>query len=66
MTHAPASIFHPELEDLTENERAWIGFLRLITQDTDPAPTLARVQALRCVFTTPRSSGEDNVRKAPG
>jgi hypothetical protein len=40
----------PSLEDITENERAWVGFLRLITQDTDPAPTLAGVQALRCVF----------------
>ena len=66
MTHAPATILHPELDYLTENERAWVGFLRLITQDTDPAPTLARVQALRCVLSTPRSFGEDNVWKAPG
>tara|TARA_R110002049_G_scaffold27986_7_gene95874 strand:- start:2073 stop:2270 length:198 start_codon:yes stop_codon:yes gene_type:complete len=65
MTHAPASIFHPELEDLTENERAWLGFLRLITQDTDPAPTLARVQALHCVFSTPRSSDEDDSLDGP-
>jgi len=65
MTHTPVSIFHPGLEDLTENERAWVGFLRLITQDTDPAPTLARVQALRCVFSDPHSSGEDKVWKVP-
>ncbi len=50
MSRAPASIFTPILQDLTENERAWIGFLRLITNDTDPAPTLARVQTMRCVF----------------
>ncbi len=50
MSRSPASIFTPELQDLTENERAWVGFLRLITSDTDPAPTLARVQAMRCVF----------------
>jgi len=65
MTHAPASIFHPELEDLTENERAWVGFLRLITQDIDPAPTLARVQALRCVFSESHSSGEDRSLEGP-
>jgi len=56
MTDAPPSIFLPEFEDLTENERAWVGFLRLITQDTDPAPTLARVQALRSVFSDCSSS----------
>jgi len=38
MSRAPASIFNPELEDLTENERAWVGFLRLLTNDTDPSP----------------------------
>lgn len=56
MTDALNSLFHPELEGLTENERAWVGFLRLIAQDTDPAPTLARVQALRSVFSNCRSS----------
>ena len=65
MTHAPASIFHPWLEDLTENERAWVGFLRLITQDKDPAPTLARVQALRRVFSDSQSTHEDKVWKVP-
>jgi hypothetical protein len=59
------SSFLPELEDLTENERAWVCFLRLITQDTNPAPTLARVQALRCVFSDCHLSGEFMVRKAP-
>lgn len=59
MTDALKSIFHPEHEDLTENERAWVGFLRLITQDTDPAPTLARVQALRCLFLNCHLSDED-------
>jgi hypothetical protein len=65
MIRTPASIFHPEFEDLTENERAWVGFLRLITQHNDPAPTLARVQALRCVFSTPRSSNEDKSLEGP-
>jgi len=56
MTDAPNSIFHPELDGVTENERAWIGFLRLITQDSDPAPTLALVQALGRVFSNCRSA----------
>jgi len=43
----PRSIFHPEINDLTENERAWVGFLRLLSADSDPAPTLKRVQAFR-------------------
>jgi len=32
---------------LTANERAWIRFLRDISLDRDPAPTLRRVQLLR-------------------
>lgn len=51
MSRRTVSIFMPELQDLTENERAWVGFLRLIADDTDPAPTLARVQALRMALT---------------
>mgnify|MGYP000674410830 CR=1 FL=1 len=35
---------------LTENECAWITFLRLASRDSDPAPTLKRVQALRQMF----------------
>ena len=61
MIGAPVSSFLSELEDLTENERAWVGFLRLITQDSDPAPTLALVQALRRVISAYQSS-----REAPG
>ena len=60
MSRLPASIFTPELQDLTENERAWIGFLRLIANDSDPAPTLARVQALRLALApiSPRNAEE--------
>jgi hypothetical protein len=50
MTKAPSTALMPDLADLTENERGWIGFLRLISNDTDPAPTLARVQGVRRVF----------------
>ncbi|MEM5521423.1 hypothetical protein WNY39_12395 [Sulfitobacter sp. AS59] len=37
----------PLIADLSENEKAWIGFIRLISKDTDPAPNLARVQGVR-------------------
>ena len=37
----------PSSHPLTENELAWIAFLRLITDDTDPVPTLVRIQAFR-------------------
>lgn len=32
---------------LTQNELAWIGFIRDISAGTDPGPTLRSVQALR-------------------
>lgn len=38
-----------KLKDLTFNEIAWLRFLRDISNDTDPQPTLARVQLLRRV-----------------
>lgn len=38
-----------QINDLTDNERAWLEFLRLISLDRDPAPTLRRVQLLRRV-----------------
>lgn len=36
---------------ITENERYWIEVIRLASHDGDPAPTLARTQALRHIFT---------------
>lgn len=36
-----------QMKDLTENERSWLEFLRTISLDRDPAPTLRRVQLLR-------------------
>ncbi len=65
MTCTPGSTPRPKLEDLTENERVWVGFLRLITHDTDPSPTLALVQALRCMFSTPHLSDEDKSLEDP-
>ncbi len=41
---------------LTENERAWIDFLRLLSNDGGPAPTLAAIQALRAALRTGRGS----------
>ncbi|KNX39836.1 hypothetical protein ROTO_36300 [Roseovarius tolerans] len=35
------------MEGLTVNERDWLVFLRMISLDRDPAPTLRRVQLLR-------------------
>lgn len=41
----------PWAKPITENEKAWIEFIRLASYDTDPAPTLETVQALRQIFT---------------
>lgn len=35
---------------LTRHEMGWIEFLRLASHDSDPAPTLARVQALQRIL----------------
>lgn len=34
-------------DDLTLNERAWLRFLRDVSNGSDPEPTLRRVQLLR-------------------
>jgi len=44
-----------EVEEFTENERAWLQFLRMISLDRDPAPTLRRVQLLRRICETRRA-----------
>lgn len=36
---------------ISSNERAWVEFIRLMSRDTDPQPTLALVQRLRTLFT---------------
>ncbi|TGS92695.1 hypothetical protein EN814_23935 [Mesorhizobium sp. M2D.F.Ca.ET.171.01.1.1] len=35
---------------ITPNEIEWIEFIRLASGDTDPPPTLSRVQRLRQIF----------------
>lgn len=41
---------------LTSNERFWLEVIRLASWDSDPAPTLERVQRLRQIF-EPAASG---------
>lgn len=38
------------ISGLSENEKAWVTFLRMISDGRDPAPTLKRVQLLRRVL----------------
>ena len=50
------------VKPLTDNEREWIETLRLMTQDSVPAPTLRAIQAIRLglshqVFSCPRQVG---------
>lgn len=35
---------------ITPNERLWVEIIRLASWDSDPAPTLNRVQRLRQIF----------------
>lgn len=39
-----------DLRPLTPNERFWLEVIRLSSWDSDPAPTLERVQQLRQIF----------------
>jgi hypothetical protein len=47
----------PDLLPLTQNERFWLETIRLASWDTDPAPTLERVQQLRQIFDPTRRGG---------
>lgn len=47
---APAQPDPGRDKPITENERAWIDFIRLISMDSDPSPTLRRVQSLRSLL----------------
>ncbi len=38
---------YDQKDDLTLNERAWLRFLRDVSNGSDPEPTLRRVQLLR-------------------
>jgi hypothetical protein len=41
----------PTMHKLSDNEVAWIEFLRLLSYDQVPTPTLAAIQALRLTLT---------------
>jgi hypothetical protein len=43
-------IAHIRDRDITPNERFWLDVIRLSSWDSDPAPTLERVQQLRMIF----------------
>lgn len=47
-----------QMDELTDNECAWLEFLRMISLDRDPAPTLRRVQLLRRICAPRRAKGE--------
>ncbi len=40
----------PDERPVTMNEMEWLRFIRMITDDRDPAPSLRMVQALRCAW----------------
>lgn len=40
----------PDLRPVSPNERFWLEVIRLASWDSDPAPTLERVQKLRRIF----------------
>lgn len=45
----PTALLGP-WDQLSENEKAWIEVIRVISCGSDPAPTLARVCALRALL----------------
>lgn len=48
----------PSTRLFTENERAWIGFLRQVSGNSDPGPTLHLVQTLRQAVLEAERQGE--------
>jgi hypothetical protein len=44
----------PTMHKLSDNELAWIEFLRLLSHDRVQSPTLAAVQALRLALNGPK------------
>ncbi len=48
LAHKGRPAFGPA--ELTENEIAWVEFLRLVTDGSDPGPTFRRVYLLRRIL----------------
>ena len=42
----------PPQHAVTEHEMGWIMFIRLLTNDSDPSPTLRAIKVLRQVLST--------------
>ena len=49
-TYSYLGMGRPWERAITPNERAWLEIIRLSSHDTDPAPALETVQALRQIF----------------
>jgi len=47
---SPSASSDTQWYELTDNEHAWLEFLRLINLDEVPSPTLVLVQAVRVAF----------------
>lgn len=45
-------VAHIRDREITSNERFWLEVIRLASWDSDPVPTLERVQNLRMIFQT--------------
>jgi hypothetical protein len=43
-------IAHIRDREITPNERLWLEVIRLASWDSDPPPTLEKVQKLRMIF----------------
>lgn len=53
-------------EELTENEKAWIEFIRVISGGRDPGITRARVRSLRELLDAGRIDGHERPVHSPG
>jgi hypothetical protein len=51
-TSLDCNCIRPWERPLTPNEQFWIEVIRLASHDSDPAPTLAKVQAIRRIFSS--------------
>jgi len=49
-TESWQQIAHLRDREVSVNERFWLEVIRLASKDSDPAPTLEKVQKLRLIF----------------
>jgi hypothetical protein len=55
-TEAWRQIAHIRDREITANERFWLEVIRLASWDSDPPPTLDKVQKLRMIFQPARET----------